>query len=98
VKLDIYRSCSRKEKRDVLNTFWHSNMRSPTRIHQAAYQYGPFAVLCLVALALELALIIFVSIDRALVVGWIAVLLEAVVLLSLWWALIRCRVIRRQTN
>jgi hypothetical protein len=98
VKLDVYKSCSRQEKRAVLNVFWHTNVQSSTRIQRGAFQYGPYAVLCLVAVALELGLVIVVSIHRAFVVGWMAVLLEVVVVLSLWWAVVRYRVIRSQSN
>jgi hypothetical protein len=94
MKLDVYRSCSRREKQDVLNAFWHRNVQPSSRIHDAAYQYGPYAVLCLVAVALELALVISVSIHRAFIVGWIAIVLEALVVLSLWWAVMRWRAVR----
>jgi hypothetical protein len=98
MKLDVYQSCTRSEKRDVLNTFWHTNVQSPSRIQQAAFQYGPYAVICLVAVALELGFVIVVSIHRALVVGWIAVLLEALTLWSLWWAVVRWRAISGASN
>jgi hypothetical protein len=96
MKLDVYRSCSRAEKRDVLDAFWRTGVNPSVRIRDAAFQYGPYAVLCLVAVALELAFVVYVSIERAMVVGWIAVLLEAVVALSLWWSIVRYRTLRRQ--
>lgn len=95
MKLDVYRSCSRQEKGEVLNAFWHTNVTPTQRIHEAAIQYGPWAVLCLVTLALELGLVIYVAINRAAVVGWFAVLLEAIVVLSLWWAVVRWRALRQ---
>jgi len=98
VKLDVYRSCTRQEKREVLDAFWRSGGQPSTRIRDAAYQYGPFAALSLAAVALELALVIFVSIQRVAVVGWLAVVFEAVVLLSLWWSLVRCRAIRSHVD
>jgi hypothetical protein len=94
VKLDVYRSCTRQEKREVLETFWRANVHASARIHEAALQYGPFAVISLAAVVLELALVIFVSIHRAPVVGWLAIVFEAVVLLSLWWSLVRFRAVR----
>jgi hypothetical protein len=96
VKLDVYRSCSRQEKRDVLGAFWHPHTEATPRIHQAAIQYGPYAVLCLVAMVAELALVIYVTIGRAVVVGSLAVAVEALVLLSLWWAVVRWRALGRQ--
>jgi hypothetical protein len=98
MKLDVYQSCTRSEKRDVLNAFWHRNVQSSARIQQAAFQYGPYAVICLVAVALELGFVIVVSIHRAFVVGWIAVLFEALALWSLWWAVVRWHSIRAESN
>jgi uncharacterized membrane protein YhaH (DUF805 family) len=94
MKLDVYRSCSRQEKQEVLNAFWHRNVQPSSRIRRAAYQYGPYAVLCLVAVALELAFVIAVTIHRALVVGCIAIAFEGLVMLSLWWAVVRWREVK----
>jgi phospholipase/lecithinase/hemolysin len=96
VKLDVYRSCSRQEKRQVLDAFWRTNVHPTNRIHDAAAQYGPYAVLSLLAVAAELLVVILVSIDRALVISVIAILLEAFVLWSLWWAITRSRAIRHE--
>lgn len=98
MKLDVYQSCTRSEKRDVLNKFWSRSVQSSARIQQAAFQYGPYAVICLVAVALELGFVILVTIHRAVVVGWIAVLLEAFTLWSLWWAVMRWRTIRAEST
>jgi hypothetical protein len=98
MKLDVYQSCTRSEKRDVLNKFWHTHVESSTRIQQAAFQYGPYAVICLIAVALELGFVIVVSIHRAVVVGWIAALLEVVALWSLWWAVVRWHAIKGESN
>jgi hypothetical protein len=93
VKLDVYRSCTRQEKREVLEAFWRRSGHPTARVHEAALQYGPFAVISLVTVVLELALVIFVSLHRAPVVGWLAVAFEAIVVLSLWWSLVRFRAI-----
>lgn len=98
VKLDVYRSCSRQEKREVLEAFWRRSAHPSARVHEAALQYGPFAVVSLVAVVLELALVIFVSLHRAPVIGWIAVAFEVIVVLSLWWSLVRFRAISGHTN
>ena len=98
MKLDVYQSCTRSEKRDVLNTIWRSNVQSSARIQQAAFQYGPYAAICLAAVALELGFVIVVSFHRAFVVGVIAALLEALTLWSLWWAIVRWRAIRSGSN
>jgi hypothetical protein len=98
MKLDVYQSCTRSEKRDVLNKFWNRNVQSSARIQKAAFQYGPYAVACIVAVALELGFVIVITIHRASVVGWIAMLLEALTLWSLWWAVVRWRAIRTESN
>jgi hypothetical protein len=98
MKLDVYRSCSRREKRQVLDAFWRTNTHPTSRIHEAAAQYGPYAVLSLVAVAAELLIVILVSIDRALVVGVIAIVLEVFVLWSLWLAISRFRAIRHEAT
>ena len=66
MKLDVYRSCTRKEKMEVLNIFWRRNIEASSRIREAALQYGPVAVACLIAIAAELALVIGVSLTRCL--------------------------------
>jgi hypothetical protein len=96
MKLDVYRSCSRHEKRQVLEAFWHSHVESSVRIRDAAIQYGPYAVACLVAVAAELVVVIIASAHRAVVISWIAVLVEVVVVFSLWWAVVRSRALRRE--
>jgi hypothetical protein len=98
VKLDVYRSCTRKEKMEVLNIFWRRNIEASSRIREAALQYGPVAVACLVTIAIELAFVIAVSISRAVVVGATAVFCEAFVVWSLYWALARTRDIKRLTS
>ncbi|MCU1362243.1 MAG: hypothetical protein JWM55_71 [Acidimicrobiaceae bacterium] len=95
MRLDVYRSCSRQEKVQVLEAFWRSHVKSSDRIHLAAVQYGPYAVICLVAVAVELAVIIALALSRAIVIGLIAILLEVVAVTSLWWALVRTRAVRR---
>ncbi|HEY8081001.1 MAG TPA: hypothetical protein VIE15_02845 [Acidimicrobiales bacterium] len=94
MKLDVYRSCSRAEKREVLNVYWHRGVETSSRIALAARQYGPWAILCLIVLAVELVPVIALSFGHANVVGVIAVALEAVVLLSLYWAVVRYQALR----
>jgi hypothetical protein len=96
VKLDVYRSCSRQEKRQVLEAFWRTNAHPTNRIHEAATQYGPYAILSLLAVAVELLLVIIVSIDRAVAIGVLAILVEVFVMWSLWWAISRARAIRHE--
>ena len=94
MKLAVYRSCTREEKREVLDVFWRSSPHPSPKIDEAARQYGPYAILCIVVIALELALVVFVSIHRGYVWGWFAGLLEALSIASLWWSVVRYRVLR----
>ena len=94
MKLDVYRSCSRQEKGQVLDAFWRRNVESSDRIRHAAVQYGPYAVICLVAVALELGVIIGLAMSRANIISVIAIALEVVTVASLWWALVRTRAVR----
>lgn len=98
VKLDVYRSCSHQEKRQVLEAFWRTTAHPTSRIHEAAAQYGPYAVLSLIAVAAELLVVILVSIDRVVAIGVLAILLEAFVAWSLWRAVARSRAIRHEAR
>ena len=80
----------------MLETFWRTNVQSTNRIHEAASQYGPYAVLSLVALAAELLVVILASINRAWAIGVVAVVLELFVLWSLRWAIVRTRATKRE--
>ncbi len=96
VRLNVYRSCSWQEKREVLGAFWHTNMHPSERISQAALEYGPYAVLSIAVIAFELAVIIIFTIIRGSAWGWPAGLLEALVVVSLWWAVMRSRTLKSQ--
>ena len=92
--LDVYRSCSRQEKRDVLNAFWRSSSHASTRINDAARQYGPYAAACLVVIVVELVPLLAVSIQRAYAWSWLVAAFEALSVLSLWWSVVRLRALR----
>jgi hypothetical protein len=96
--LDVYRSCSRSEKREVLEVFWRRDVVASERITDAALQYGPWALLCCVVLAVEPIPVLALSVGRSDALAWAAALVEAVVLLSLWWAAVRCTSLRRRTT
>jgi hypothetical protein len=53
--------------------------------------------MCLAAVALELLVVIVFSIDRAAVIGGLAIALEALDVLSLWWAVVRYRALGRES-
>jgi hypothetical protein len=94
MRLDVYRSCSRSEKREVLEAFWRSNGHASVRINMAAMQYGPLAILSLVVVILELAIIVTMTLANGYAWGWLAVAFEVVVVASLGWSLMRWRVLK----
>jgi hypothetical protein len=96
VNIDVYRSCTFKEKRDVLNVFWRTNVESTTRIGEAAVQYGYYAVICLAVVMLEVALILVVALNHNAFVAGFSAAAELFVLWSTWWALKRFRLLRMQ--
>ena len=96
MNIDVYRGCTWKEKRDVLNVFWRRNVETTTRIGEAAVQYGYYAIICLAVVILELALILAVAIDHGSFVWWIAALAEVFMIWSTWWALMRYRLLKSQ--
>jgi hypothetical protein len=95
VRLDVYRSCTRAEKREVLEVFWRRNVIKPARITSAARQYGPWAIVCCVVLAFEPVPVLALSAGRNVAVVGIAALVEVVLLVSLWWATVRNVELRR---
>jgi hypothetical protein len=96
VNIDVYRGCTFKEKRDVLNVFWRGNVEATTRIREAAVQYGYYALICLAVVMLELALILVVALNHSSFVAWLAALAELFMMWSTWWALKRYRLLKSQ--
>jgi hypothetical protein len=94
--LSIYRSCSWQEKRQVLDVFWRPKIHASSKINMAALEYGPYAILCILVIALELVPVIVYAVDRGNAWGWLAVIAEALTLLSLWWAYTRNRNIKAE--
>jgi hypothetical protein len=95
MKLDVYRSCTWREKRQVLEAFWSSRVASTGRIHEAAVQYAPYAVVSLAIVAIELVVVFIAALTRIAVVSWIALGAEAVVIASLSWAIRRSRALNQ---
>jgi hypothetical protein len=96
VNVDVYRSCSWKEKREVLGVFWQTNVDATTRLREAAIQYGYYAIVSLVVVMLELALIMVVAFDRNAFVAALAILAEVFMIWSTWWAIKRYRTLKSQ--
>jgi len=91
MNVDVYRSCSWREKRDVLNVFWSTNVEASSRIVEASVQYGYYAIISLVVVMLELALILAVALDRNAFIAALTVLAEVFMAWSTWWAIKRYR-------
>jgi len=94
MKLDVYRGCSRQEKREVLGTFWRASSQGSTRIVEAAQQYGAYAVVYVAAIAFEVLVVMVAGFLHARLVGWLALGAEVFVLWSLWWSVVRFRALR----
>ena len=94
MNLEVYRSCSWREKREVLNAFWRSGVDAPAKIAQAALEYGRYCVPCMYVVALELALIAAAGIVRGSYLGWIALSLETFVGYWTWWSVVRLRALK----
>ena len=96
MNIDVYRSCTFKEKRDVLNVFWRTNVESTTRIGEAAVQYGYYAVICLAVVMLEVALILVVALNHNAFVAGFSAAAELFMLWSTWWAIKRFRILKHR--
>jgi hypothetical protein len=96
VHLDVYRSCSWSEKRQVLEVFWRRDVAASDRITLAALEYGPWALLCCVVLAIEPIPVLAISIGRSEVLTWVAVVVEVMLLAAVCWAAVRCNSLQRR--
>lgn len=91
MKLDVYRSCSWREKRQVLEAFWRGSPHPDNKILVAARQYAPYAVISLLVIAVELTVVVSVGASRGWIGAWFAGALDLVTVLSLGQAVIRSR-------
>jgi hypothetical protein len=94
MNIDVYHGCTFKEKRDVLNVFWRKNVEASSRIGTAAVQYGYYAIVSLVVVMLELALILAVALDRNALVAALSVMAVIFNIWATWWAIKRYRVLK----
>ncbi len=91
MRLDHYRACTWREKRQVLDLFWRRGRAAPPTMVAAAYEYGWWAVASLTVIAVELALVVGVLAMRASSWGWWVGAAEAANALALVWAMRRLR-------
>ena len=94
MKLDVYRACTRPEKRVVLGTFWRASSQSSSRIVRAAQEYGAYAIIYVAAIAIEVLVVMVAGFRHVAIVGWLALGAELFVLWSLWWSIVRYRALR----
>jgi len=55
VNIDVYRSCTWREKRDVLNVFWRTNVDATRASSWRPRNTGYYAVISLVVVMAEVA-------------------------------------------
>jgi len=96
MKLDVYRGCTREEKREVLGVFWRAASPGSSRIAGAAEQYGAVAIIDVATIALEVLVVMVARFRCAAFLGWLALVAEAFVLWALWWSVVRYRALRRR--
>ena len=94
VKLNVYRSCTWREKRDVLNAFWRINSSPTPRIREAALQYGHYAVIAMAVIILEVALVIAFSVGHRSLFAVVGAVLEVFMLWWTGWAVLRYRTLK----
>ncbi len=94
MKLNVYRGCTWREKREVLNVFWRTNVEASSNVVDAAVQYGYYCVICFFVVMAELALIIAVGLDHNTFIAGLAAACELFMIWSTWWAIKRYRSLR----
>lgn len=95
VALDVYRSCKNSERRRVLQAFWGRGDETDARIRMAATQYGQWALVCCVVLALEPIPAIIMALGHSGLILGATIATEMVLVSIAWWAAVRMRVLRR---
>ena len=96
MNIKVYRGCSFKEKRDVLNVFWRTNVETTAQIGEAAVQYGFYAIICMIVVILEVALILVVALNHNAFFAGITAAGELFMFWSTWWAIKRYRTLKQQ--
>ena len=96
MNIKVYRGCSFKEKRDVLNVFWRTNVDTTARIGEAAVEYGYYAIICMVVVILEVALILVVALNHNAFLAGITAAGELFMFWSTWWAIKRYLTLKHQ--
>ncbi len=94
VGLSTYRGCTHAQKRLVLHAYWSRRANESEQITRAAREYGPYALVMIGIITVELAIVsIALATDGDRWV-WIAVMATAFSALATWWT----EVCRRATT
>lgn len=88
--LETYKSCSSKEKRAALHTFWSARANESEKINHAAREYGPYAIWLIGIITLELIIVAAFLIARGDGWAWAASATTVLSSWSLWWSFV-CR-------
>ena len=91
MELSVYRSCSFREKREVLDVFWRARPSSSPKITEGAAQYGPVAVVFVLIICAELGLLTGVAVARGSAWAWALLAVTLLTFASLWRAVVRTR-------
>lgn len=94
MNLDHYRSCTWREKRQVLDVFWRTQSNPTERMVKAAIEYGYYAMICLEVVLAEIAIIAFVAIRHGSPFEWLALVVGLLVMFATWWAVARYRALK----
>ena len=87
VGLATYRSCTFAEKRAVLRTFWSQCAAESDKVGRAAQEYGPYALIMVAVICIELVLITvaLVALASASAWAWLAGAAAVLAGVSTWW-------------
>ena len=85
VGLATYQACTFAEKRDVLRIFWSRRDEGSDKVRDAAREYGPYALVMVAVITVELAIITAALLTDANAWAWLAAPLTLLGALSTWW-------------
>lgn len=85
VGLVTYRSCTFAEKRAVLRVFWSRRSAESDKVHRAAQEYGPYALVMVAVIFAELVVIAVALFALGSAWSWLALLAAGLAGLSTWW-------------
>jgi hypothetical protein len=85
VGLATYRSCTFAEKRAVLRAFWSRRAAESDKVGQAAREYGPYALVMVAVICVELVLITVALFALGNAWAWLTATAAVLAVVSTWW-------------